>query len=115
MNKDKLDVTFTALCLLEHRYESESSSWAAAVDIYQEREGAASAREMIEKTAEAIERAVVILTSDKQLNLCFDDIFEIYGCFDFELVPYIADSLADLNGCSSEIVVAIVLGGFKNG
>ena len=86
--------TFTALCLHEHYFESRESEWTIAGDAVRESYGSVEWRDRVESYAQAIDAAwsIVILEEGR----CGDCFFDAIGCFDFEVVPAIAERLAGL-------------------
>ena len=100
--------TFTALCLHEHYFESPESPWAKASESYRDGYGSLEWRDRIEQIAEALDYAWGSLSDDDQYNLQAN-----WGCWDFDIVPAIADHLSNLcfnhKGISNAVALAGLL------
>ena len=86
--------TFTALCLHEHYFESPESAWTIASDAVRASCGSVEWRDRVEDYARAIDAAWSIVTLEE--DRCGDCFFDAIGCFDFAVVPAIAERLAGL-------------------
>lgn len=111
--REKLDITYTALCLAEYRHDEPGSEWHRHIARMQDKEGAHQTRMYVQIVAEEIEAALYWLKTYSKELVTADDIMSKFGCYDFEFIPFISDKIV-VEGCSkADDIIRVILQAYK--
>lgn len=97
MTVDPAIIANTALALMEHRLEHPTSLWAKACETYREGYGSYELRDRVWEAACVMEAGRVEADElvDAQGKHLGDELMVHVGCWDFDVLPALADMFAD--------------------
>ena len=90
---DSSDITFNALCLFEYICDFPDKPFAKAANQRREEVGSCQFREDLHDLAVKIEEARLLAI--KAIPDLHCELMETTGCWDFEVIPALADQFAD--------------------